>query len=170
MPTLLTFLAWRRKLIEWRDRERYLPSVVVLRDGRKHLQLLDSVPATRGDCPTGPCPHVRCRFHMWRQDEQPGRPGLSAAPRDEHGRVVSRSGELGARKPPTLVPRWLEVPTPESCALRVAEAGPHSLDEIAEIEDKHRTLIGGVLRRALRKLKAAGVTTEDLKRIAPRIG
>ena len=74
---------------------------------------------------------------------------------------------MGPAAPPTLVPRWLESPVPESCALRVADAGTHNLNELAVYEGKHRTLVGRVLRGALVKLRARGVTAEDLQQLIP---
>lgn len=71
------------------------------------LELRDDVPSTRADCPKArPCPHWRCRYHLWRID-----------PCDRQGRPFH-----GRRPPTTLQPRWLETPMPASCALDVADA------------------------------------------------
>lgn len=46
-------------------------------------EMLPGVPATRGDCPTTrPCPHVKCRYHLWmvEGESMPGRRWATAAP------------------------------------------------------------------------------------------
>lgn len=67
----------------------------------------------RAECKTGerPCPYVRCKFHLWRIDAG-----------DRVGRRP-RAGETDRRAPATtLLPAWLEHPTPACCALDVADA------------------------------------------------
>lgn len=70
------------------------------------------VPASRDDCRHGerPCPYVRCKHHLWRLDPQPRsgrlRPGQTERP----------------MTPTTLMPRWLEYPTPPCCELDITEA------------------------------------------------
>jgi hypothetical protein len=73
------------------------------------------VPKTRADCPDTtqkPCPHVRCRYHLFLEDAEhrAGRPGLAAVPRDERGLTISKTGDLGDAGPGTsLAARWLEL-------------------------------------------------------------
>lgn len=100
----------------------------------------EDVPATRADCPDRrPCGHVRCRYHLWREDGH-----------DRQG--PHWRGTLAT----TLRPAWLEAPTPPSCALDLAESARagESIDyaalgrAIGKTADWTRRLI----RRALRKL------------------
>lgn len=69
------------------------------------------VPKTRADCPTQrPCPHVRCRWNLFRIDAEnrAGRPGLSSVPRDERGRTKRVMGDAGRGRPgTTLRPGWM---------------------------------------------------------------
>jgi hypothetical protein len=145
-----------------------------LADGRKML-LDDAVPDTRGDCPTlKPCPHIRCRFHLWRVDggelgTRAGRPGLSAVPRDERGMTISVPGDVAGQRPgTTLEARWLESPVPQSCALDVAAAGERSNLQAASDLGRHRTLVGREVKRAMaRAIEAArkmGMSAEELMR------
>lgn len=127
---------------------------------------------TRSECPKArPCPRTFCAAHLWLVpgNERPGRPSLRRVPVDELGRKLSVGGDAGPDdREGTIAPRWLESPMPESCALDIIEraAGePMSLDAIAEVYSKHRTLIGAIVRKALRKLRALGVTREDFERL-----
>lgn len=124
------------------------------------------VPATRADCPperhTTGCPYVRCRYHLWRIDggadgERPGRPGLSSVPRDQRGLTTRMLGEAGDLERPgtTLIPRWLEHPLPASCALDESQRAQTN-EEVGVKLQRHRTLVGRVLRRALEEIKERG--------------
>lgn len=172
--TLAEFKAWRLKLIAWLDRERGLPPVVVLRETLHELILRDSVPATFGDCPSGPCPHVRCRYNLWRDDTPSGRPGLGSVPRGERGRTLPVLGQFATASPPTLSPRWLESPTPESCALRVAGRGPQTNTQTGGVTSRHRTLVARDVKRALSKAKRVaagmGMSEEELLRGLRELG
>jgi hypothetical protein len=98
---------------------------------------LGDMPRTRGECPTiRPCPYVSCRYNM-QADPSPD------------PRVQS------LRCPGDGLP---------SCALDVADEGPHHLDEVAQI-------MGGISRERVRqieaaamgKVRAAGLLTEDMR-------
>lgn len=70
------------------------------------------IPATRADCPTGYCPHLRCRWHLALEDAEhrAGRPGLSSVPRDARGLTISQPGHAGTDRPGTTWrPTWLHV-------------------------------------------------------------
>ena len=125
-----------------------------LSDGRL-MFLDDAVPDTRGDCPTQkPCPHVKCRYHLWRVDggedgTRAGRPGLSAVPRDSRGLTIRTPGELDGDRPgTTLEARWLETPVPPSCALDEAER-THTNDEVGYRVNRHRTLVARDCKKGL---------------------
>jgi hypothetical protein len=85
------------------------------------------VPATRGDCPTQrPCPHVRCRHHLYLEDAEhrAGRPGLASVPRDSRGWTLPSTGNAGAARPgTTLHPGWLELERHCKGWIEVDEAG-----------------------------------------------
>ncbi len=112
--------------------------------GGRVLELRDDVPRIREECPLErPCPHVRCEMHLWRADPmpQPGRlaPGASARP----------------LRPPELEPRWLEWPTPMSCALDDAESHPHQLQDLAIVGERigrDGDTAGKYVKRALAKV------------------
>lgn len=68
----------------------------------------------RAECRSGerPCPYVRCSRHLW-----------TVLADDRQGRRALRPGEL-VRAPAgtTLLPAWLEHPTPACCASDFADA------------------------------------------------
>jgi hypothetical protein len=139
------------------------------------------LPKTRAECPTEkPCPHVRCRDHLWRVDacDRPGRPGLAQVPRDAHGLTVSTPGELGEeRAGTTLEARWLETPVPPSCALDEVDRHKRPMGniEVAAAQGRHRTLSGRIVNDALESAKrnaAAmfGMSEADLLRGLREIG
>jgi len=129
----------------------------------------NGVPATRADCPPDReqvgCPFYRCRHFLWRRDEPPGRPGLSAVPRDAAGLTIQVFGDMGPKAEPDLEPRWLETPLPPSCSLDVADKGQHTTPDLEEATGRHRTLTARVLRRAIASLKRRGITANDLIRL-----
>jgi len=79
---------------------------------------------------------------------------------------VSQRGDLGDEREGTLEPAWLETPIPDSCAWDVIERAsgePMGNSEVAVSLRRHRTLIAKVLKQAVEKLRAAGVTFDDLR-------
>jgi hypothetical protein len=135
---------------------------------------LEAPPRTRGECPdTGqrPCPFVRCRHHLYRDDEPAGRPGLANVPRGPKGQTVRVEGDManGKRSPPQLdASAWVTLKPRPSCALVVAEQVARRADlmgnnELGDLLGKHRTLIARTWQRAIRKFIAAGGTLEGLE-------
>lgn len=115
------------------------------------------VPRTRGDCIGGqrPCPHVRCSQHLWLVDGN-DRPG--------------RRGKGYAVPPTTIEPRWLESPTPPSCALDVADdleaqqrTGASLGEPVLSIATlgaalgRDESAVWLILRGAIEKLRATGL-------------
>lgn len=102
----------------------------------------DGVPRTRAECADGerPCRYVSCRQHLWLvlQQDRPGNPSTGS------------QGETTLR------------PIGDSCALDVADRGAHTIDEVGEILGVTGTRANQIELSALRKLRAAGVTLEDL--------
>jgi hypothetical protein len=100
-----------RRAHKKRYRLPVLQPSIPLSDNRFHP--VSGVPATRGDCPAErPCPHVRCRHHLWLvdADTRAGRPGLANVPRDERGLTLHVEGSAGIeRSGTTLRPGWLQV-------------------------------------------------------------
>lgn len=100
----------------------------------------------RAECVDGerPCPYVRCRYHLWLvlSEDRAGRP-------------------WGGRRPPTtLLPAWLEHPTPACCALDVADAASSQsapLARTAEALHLSPSRVWMIVVAALKKLKARGV-------------
>lgn len=145
--TIDEWLSQREQIIAQRKEWDAGIAQIRLSDGSR-MYLDDAVPDTRGDCPTQkPCPHVRCRYHLWRVDggedgTRAGRPGLSAVPRNKQGLTLRVLGDVdGSRPGTTLEPRWLESPVPPSCALDCVDAqGKHSNDQIGKAINRHRTL------------------------------
>lgn len=128
-------------------------------------------PRTRGEC--DPMRHVegcrfpRCRHFLWRVEEPAGRPGLSAVPRDQRGWTERVLGEMGPRSPMQLEPRWLEGGTlPPSCALDVADKGPHTTEALVPATNRHRTLTARLIRRALARMRDEhNLTAQDVERL-----
>ncbi len=156
-----------------RQRNEWDAGIVQIRlsDGRM-MHLDDAVPDTRGDCPTQkPCPHVRCRYHLWRVDggedgTRAGRPGLGSVPRSKSGLTLSTPGKIdGPRAGTTLEPRWLETPVPQSCALDAAEA-ELSNEQAGDALGRHRTLIAREGRKAAKHAveiaESMGMTEAEL--------
>ena len=105
----------------------------------------------RAECRHGerPCPYVRCEWHLW---------------------LVLGSDRAGRRwdgKPPatTLLPAWLEYPTPPCCTLDVAEAvarGAPPVSTTAAAMHMSSSTVWLYVVRALRKLRASGVELREL--------
>lgn len=171
MTRLDEWLHLREQLERWG--EEWDAGIVQIRlsDGRL-MELDDAVPDTRGDCPTQkPCPHVRCRYHLWRVDggedgTRAGRPGLAAVPRNAAGLTLSAPGPIDGERPgTTLESRWLESPVPPSCALDEATR-PRTNGEAGACTGRHRTLVAREVKRALGKAmevaEGVGMTEADL--------
>ncbi len=126
-----------RNVSAWRARDLVRETVMVaLKDGGV-LELRNDVPRTRAGCPeTRPCGHVKCQYHLWRidGDDRPGRRGRTPIPT-------------------TLRAAWMESPTPESCALDLAELGGMAARDIARVMDKDATLIRMIVRAGAKKLR-----------------
>ena len=166
---------WECSRIFWEQKaalENSKPIVIRLSDGRT-MGINSAVPYSRGDCPTEkPCPHVRCRYHLWRVDggengTRAGRPGLAAVPRNESGLTISVSGKIeGKRAGTTLEARWLETPVPQSCALDAADGGELTNEQAGAVVGRHRTLIGREVPKAKRRMvknaERLGMTEQDL--------
>jgi hypothetical protein len=99
---------------------------------------------------------VRCRYHLWR---------IEGADR----RGIRHNGT-----PPstTVVPRWLEHPTPPSCALDIAELaerrGEHLRDgarvsypQLAALLGLSADAVGRHVRAALARVRQLSVTGEE---------
>jgi hypothetical protein len=163
------WLELQDSLRQWRNEWDAGIVQIRLSDGRTML-LDDAVPDTRAECPTvKPCPHVRCRAHLWRVDSQDraGRPGLASVPRDRRGLTLPVLGNLSPKRAgTTLEARWLETPVPPSCALDCADKGPMSNEQIGEALSRHRTLIGKDVPDAMESAKAKaaelGMSEADL--------
>lgn len=174
---LSDYLALRSEFDQWAKEWEAGIVQIRLSDGRTML-LDDAVPDTRAECPTEkPCPHVLCRFHLWRVDSQDraGRPGLSQVPRDRRGLTLPVIGNVGhTRAGTTLEARWLETPVPPSCALDCADKGPCSNEQIGDAFNRHRTLIGKDVPDAMESAKAKaaelGMSEADLLRGLRELG
>lgn len=111
-------------------------------------------PRGRAECKTGerPCPYIRCKFHLFLV------PGAERAGRRWKGRPP----------PTTVLPAWLEVPTPPCCALDIADAvsaGASDLStmwRIGELMHMGQTRVHAVIAQALAKLRASGFELADL--------
>lgn len=129
------------------------------------------VPRTRGDCPPERflygCSYLSCRAHLWRQDDPPGRPGLSKVPRGAQGRTLSVKGFIEPENAPVVdsAAPWLAHPLQPSCALDVADGGIHGNQALGVVMRRHRTLVARLVRQACASLKAKGHTANDLLRI-----
>ena len=171
MTAMSEWLALRENLKRWEQEWNAGIVQIRLSDGRL-MYLDDAVPDTRGDCPTEkPCPHVRCRYHLWRVDggedgTRAGRPGLSAVPRNKQGLTLRVLGGLDGERPgTTLEARWLETPVPPSCALDESDKGPHSNEEVGYCVNRHRTLAARDTKRAsehgTENAEAMGISRDD---------
>lgn len=130
-------------------------------------------PATRAQCPDTsktPCPFIRCRMHLYRNDEPAGRPGLASVPRDKNGFTASVKGDMadGERNTPVLDgDGWVRLQPRPSCALDLANAAQArgrgmSNEEIGEATGRHRTLVARISKQACKKLRDAGVDFDGL--------
>jgi len=98
-------------------------------------------PRTRGACEGGerPCRWKACRYHLWGEDERPGRP-------------------WDGKRPHTLVVAHHE----ETCALDLADRGGMSRAEVGEVMGLGYERVRQLELRALEKLRAGGVDLREL--------
>lgn len=112
----------------------------------------------RDECRTGerPCPYVRCKWHLWLvlSEDRPGRPWRPDRPRVQ-GRWL-QSEERGGQRATTLIPAWLEYPTPACCALDIGEAvaGGASIKLIADAMHVSIDSVFRIIRMGKQKLFA----------------
>jgi len=132
--------------------------VVRLRVIGGEMELREGVPASRADCPTRPCGHVRCKWHLW-----------LVLGEDRPGRRTPRAGEAERRAPSTtLRPVWVATwPLPPTCVLDVAEkvAAERSyarVDEMAAAYGVRRSWFSELVADAIAKLGAGAVDPEAL--------
>jgi hypothetical protein len=88
---------------------------------------LSKRPKTRGQCPNGPCPWAGCRYHLLLK--------------------VTKNGKL---KFPFEEKEFDEIE--ETCALRVADRGSHTLQEVGDFFNLTRERIRQIEKTALEKL------------------
>lgn len=182
MAPLSEWLALRENLKRWAEEWDAGLVQIRLSDGRL-MYLDDAVPDTRADCPTEkPCPHVRCRHHLWRVDggengSRAGRPGLSSVPRNSAGLTLRVLGNVGSERPgTTLEARWLESPVPPSCALDEVErhGRPMTNEECGVACNRHRTQMARDVEKASEHAKVnaekMGMTAEELLRGLRELG
>lgn len=100
----------------------------------------NGVPPKREDCAQGarPCRYILCRHHMWLvlQEDRPGNPATGS------------QGETTIR------------PIGESCNLDIGRSGVHTNEEVGRALGVTSTRANQIELRALRKMRAAGVTAE----------
>ena len=101
-------------------------------------------PRIRRECPTGPCPHVACRFHLWTERRF-----------DQDGAVVA------LRETPAFGD------ADHTCTLHETARGPKTLEEIGAILDVSRERVRQIEGEALTRLRDAdpGVLRELLDAI-----
>jgi hypothetical protein len=108
-------------------------------------EMLPGVPATRGDCPTTrPCPHVKCRYHLWlvEGEAMPGRRWETAMPASSFH-------------------PWSNT----TCALDVAEQGSADPDVVAHALGVSERQVRRIVEAARRKLAANPDAAEVLAAI-----
>jgi hypothetical protein len=113
------------------------------------VEIRDDVPASRADCPTPtstkPCPHIKCKHHLWLVDgrDRPGRPW------------PGKSSELR--------PVWLHWPLPPSCELAVTTSDPDGMlpRQIAALLGVgSQRSVELIAKRAIEKLRALASTSD----------
>ena len=121
-------------------------------------EILPGVPHTRGDCPTTrPCPHVKCRYHLWlvESDSMPG-----------------RRHEKGAPPASDLHP-WSNT----TCALDIAERvgfantvdGAHcSVEDVARMLGMSSREVRRIVERARKKMAGNPDAADVLRKMVER--
>lgn len=113
-------------------------------------EMLPGVPATRGDCPTTrPCPHVKCRYHLWLVEAE-------AMP----GRRWDRAAPASAFHP------WSNT----TCALDVAEQGSADPEDVARALGVSSRQVRRIVEAARKKLEDSPDAAEVLKALAEAEG
>lgn len=110
------------------------------------------VPKTRGECVSGPrpCPHARCTMHLW-----------FASGAEAGGRYIGDD---------TLIPEWLRDSPGPSCALDLADRGPHTSREIAgHIGLSTARAVELIVKRARERLRRRRIEIEDESEGAPSL-
>jgi hypothetical protein len=155
---------------------------------RAELVMLDRLrPRTRGECleDARPCPFAACKWHLAIEvadpratrngERRPTKMRLNHWPAD--ARVAFRRGRrpgLSSSAAATVVRRWIDdavthvMTAPATCALDVIDENPDGLycDEVAELLDCNEQNVDKIVRRALRKLAAAGVSADVFRELA----
>jgi len=115
-------------------RPRSLGLAPLTPDERAELRMLEAEigpvrrPRTLAECPIGPCPFVGCRYHLYLEVNE----------------------ETGALK---LIFPHLEVwELPETCAIRAADRGALSLDEVGRLTNRSQQGVVKIERPALAKV------------------
>jgi hypothetical protein len=122
------------ELKERRARLQRLGAYVDVRATGERLYLRLDVPRTRQDCPTTrPCPHVRCRDHLWRDDadDRAGNPEIGEGPQTT----------LSVSAP------WISKKLAASCAIDSFDMGGMSVQDIAKAMQMHRGNVWLIWRR-----------------------
>jgi hypothetical protein len=95
-----------------------------------------ALPASFAQCPSGPCPYVTCKYHLYLD--------------------ITFDGGIRLNFP-EIEPTDMMFP----CALRfAANLGEHSFDELSRYVNTKPNMLRNVFAKALRKLKEEGI--EDL--------
>ncbi len=111
-------------------------------------------PRTRGECPSGPCPWVGCRYHLLRPK---GGEEFLFSPQKGFGKRTLAGASPPFETADALVARWEWMK--ETCALHYADNIEHpgldnegTLEQIAQIFGLSRERIRQIEERALEKL------------------
>jgi hypothetical protein len=132
----------------------------------------ESPPQTRGECPDttkAPCPYIKCRMHLYRNDAPAGRPGLGRVPRGEKGHTQRVCGDFSDGDEENSIldgSAWVSWEPRPSCALALIEKnGPMSNQQVADVTGRHRTLIARLTKtaaiKAIRVAQEMGIEATD---------
>lgn len=111
-------------------------------------EMLPGVPATRGDCPpTRPCPHVKCRYHLWlvEGESMPGRRWETAIPASS-------------------IHPWSN----ETCALDIADSSAADPETVAHALGMSARQVRRIAGAAVKKLSGNPDAREVLEEMARR--
>lgn len=143
------------------------PKVRKPKPRRVHLRMVDApaafeprpgLPAGgRDECREGerPCPYIRCKFHLWLvlPEDRRGRRGGR-----KEGEPIGPVGDRERRISTTVLPAWLEYPTPPCCALDFAESvdagDPLLVSRIAQALHLSRSRTFAIIAAVTEKLRA----------------